>query len=131
MLDGWVAASPPKFVSLEEIMKAAKGMQNMALAHEIAVDKNFKIDKLEPEDDTLHKKVKEIVHKAFWDILSNELSQDPPIYTQALRLLKEIKDVCYNYSSIFIILQVIQVLNNFFHFHNRPLMNSYFHTMPE
>ncbi|OXU26289.1 hypothetical protein TSAR_012562 [Trichomalopsis sarcophagae] len=92
MLDGWVAASPPKFVSLEEIMKAAKGMQNMALAHEIAVDKNFKIDKLEPEEDTLHKKVKEIVHKAFWDILSNELSQDPPIYTQALRLLKEIKD---------------------------------------
>lgn len=94
MMDGWVAASPPKFVSLEEIMKAAKGMQNMALAHEIAVDKNFKIDKLEPEEDTLHKKVKEIVHKAFWDILSNELSQDPPIYTQALRLLKEIKDVC-------------------------------------
>lgn len=93
MLDGWVAASPPKFVSLEEIMKAAKGMQNMALAHEIAVDKNFKIDKLEPEDDTLHKKVKEIVHKAFWDILSNELSQDPPIYNQALRLLAEIKEV--------------------------------------
>lgn len=95
MLDGWVAASPPKFVSLEEIMKAAKGMQNMALAHEIAVDKNFKIDKLEPEDDTLHKKVKEIVHKAFWDILANELSEDPPIYTQALRLLKEIKEVCF------------------------------------
>ncbi|XP_058794679.1 T-complex protein 11-like protein 1 [Phymastichus coffea] len=92
MLDGWTTASPPKFVSLEEIMKAAKGMQNMALAHEIAVDKNFKIDKLEAEDNSLHKTVKEIVHKAFWDILSNELSQDPPIYTQALRLLQEIKE---------------------------------------
>ncbi|XP_014218558.1 T-complex protein 11-like protein 1 [Copidosoma floridanum] len=92
MLDGWVAASPPKFVSLEEIIKAAKGMQNMALAHEIAVDKNFKIDKLEPEDDTLHKKVKEIMHKVFWDILANELSQEPPVFTQALRLLGEIKE---------------------------------------
>lgn len=94
MLDGWVAASPPKFVSLEEIMKAAKGMQNMALAHEIAVDKNFKIDKLEPEENTLHKKVKEIVHKAFWDLLATELAQDPPVYNQALRLLGEIKEVC-------------------------------------
>ena len=93
MMDGWVAASPPKFVSLEEIMKAAEGMQNMALAHEIAVDRNFKIDKLEPEENTLHKRVKEIVHKAFWDILANELSQDPPIYEQALRLLAEIKEV--------------------------------------
>lgn len=129
MLDGWVAASPPKFVSLEEIMKAAKGMQNMALAHEIAVDKNFKIDKLEPEDDTLHKKVKEIVHKAFWDILSNELSQDPPIYTQALRLLKEIKDVSHGYLSIFIIFLIIQVLN--FSFIIRLLMNCYFLITPE
>ncbi|KAJ8675483.1 hypothetical protein QAD02_011269 [Eretmocerus hayati] len=92
MLDGWTAASPPKFVSLQEIMKAARGMQNMALAHEIAVDKNFKIDKLEPEEDTLHKQVKDIVHKAFWDILAAELSEDPPIYTQALRLLQEIKE---------------------------------------
>ena len=93
MMDGWVAASPPKFASLEEIMKAAKGMQNMALAHEIAVDKNFKIDKLEPEDNTLHKRVKEIIHQAFWDVLSSELSEDPPVYSQALRLLQEIKEV--------------------------------------
>ncbi|XP_014227790.1 T-complex protein 11-like protein 1 [Trichogramma pretiosum] len=93
MLDGWVAAaSPPKFVSLEEIMKAAKGMQNMALAHEIAVDGNFKIDKLDPDGNPLRKKLKEMVHKAFWDILSEELSQDPPVYDQALRLLSEIKE---------------------------------------
>lgn len=51
---GWVipgiAASPPKFVSLEEIMTAANGVNNMALAHEIAVDKNFRLQKLEPPD---------------------------------------------------------------------------------
>lgn len=45
-----VAASPPKFVSLEEIMTAASGMKNMALAHEIAVDKDFKLQNLEPPD---------------------------------------------------------------------------------
>jgi hypothetical protein len=45
-----IAESPPKFVSLEEIMTAASGMNNMALAHEIAVDKDFKLQKLEPPD---------------------------------------------------------------------------------
>lgn len=45
-----IAASPPKFVSLEEIMTAANGVNNMALAHEIAVDKDFKLQKLEPPD---------------------------------------------------------------------------------
>jgi hypothetical protein len=43
-----IAASPPKFVSLEEIMKAANGVNNMALAHEIAVDNNFILKKVEP-----------------------------------------------------------------------------------
>lgn len=43
-------ASPPKFVTLEDIMKAAHGMQNMALAHEIAVDNDFKLEPFEPPD---------------------------------------------------------------------------------
>lgn len=46
-------ASPPKFVSLEEIMKAAHGFQNMALAHEIAVDQDFKLEPFEPPDNRL------------------------------------------------------------------------------
>lgn len=45
-----IAASPPKFVSLEEIVTAANGFKNMALAHEIAVDKNFRLQKYEPPD---------------------------------------------------------------------------------
>jgi hypothetical protein len=46
-----VAASPPTFVSLEEIVKAANGFKNMALAHEIAVDKDFRLQKYEPPND--------------------------------------------------------------------------------
>jgi hypothetical protein len=45
-----IPASPPRFVSLEEIIKAAKGVKNMALAHEIAVDQNFRIpEKIEDD----------------------------------------------------------------------------------
>lgn len=51
IMPGDVPASPPKFISLEELMKAANGMTNMALAHEIAVNKDFKLEKLEaPEN---------------------------------------------------------------------------------
>lgn len=48
-------ASPPKFVTLEDVMKAAHGMQNMALAHEIAVDQDFKLEPFEPPDNRLLK----------------------------------------------------------------------------
>ncbi|XP_011296887.1 T-complex protein 11-like protein 1 isoform X2 [Fopius arisanus] len=85
-------ASPPKFVSLEEIVQAANGMKNMALAHEIAVDKNFQLQRLEPEENSIQKQVKEVMHKAFWNILSGQLSEDPPQYTHALVLLKEIRE---------------------------------------
>lgn len=65
----------------------------MALAHEIALDKNFQLQKHELEEGTLHKKVKDIVHKAFWDLLSEQLSEDPPNYSQAFVLFKEIREV--------------------------------------
>lgn len=86
------AASPPKFVSLDEIVQAANGIKNMALAHEIAVDQNFQLKKLEPDEDSMQKQVKEIMHKAFWNLLAERLAEDPPNYDHALVLLQEIRD---------------------------------------
>lgn len=40
-------------------MKAAKGVSNMVLAHEIAVDKNFKLEKFEPPDNSVEKQVRQ------------------------------------------------------------------------
>ncbi|XP_015515522.2 T-complex protein 11-like protein 1 isoform X1 [Neodiprion lecontei] len=91
MLGGLTGASPPKFVSFEEIMKAANGMTNMALAHEIALDKNFKLETLDPPSDSFQKKVKETMHNIFWQLLAQELAEDPPNFNQALTLLGEIK----------------------------------------
>lgn len=87
-----VAASPPKFMSLDEVMKAANGVSNMVLAHEIAVDKNFKLEKLEPPEDSLERQVRDTMHRAFWDNLSDQLKQDPADYTQAFVLLQEVRD---------------------------------------
>lgn len=93
MISEWTGASPPKFVSPEEIIKAANGMTNMALAHEIVVDSKFQLQKLKPDDTSpFHRKVKEIMHEAFWNLLAEQLQDDPPNYTQAFVLLQEIKD---------------------------------------
>ncbi|XP_064074533.1 T-complex protein 11-like protein 1 isoform X1 [Vanessa tameamea] len=84
-------ASPPNFVTLEDIMKAAHGMQNMALAHEIAVDQDFMLEPFEPPDNSYQKLVKETMHKAYFDILREQLNSDPPEHKQALVLLEDVK----------------------------------------
>lgn len=91
-----LAASPPSFISMEQILKAAEDVSksgfNMALAHEIAVNKDFKIQQTD-QNDSLKKKITEVFHKAFFDILHEQLSSNPPGYSQAMVLLKEIKEV--------------------------------------
>ncbi|KAJ8976026.1 hypothetical protein NQ317_003567 [Molorchus minor] len=88
---GLTAASPPKFVSLEEIMQAANGMRDMALVHQIVVDEDFKLKRAEPDPNSIQKIIKDTMHKAFWDVLREQLAEDPPNYTQALNLLEQIK----------------------------------------
>jgi len=73
-----------------ELMDASKGITNMALAHEIAVDKDFQLTKLEAGSQ-VETAIKEIMQRAFWDVLEEQLGRDPPTYDQALVLLTEIK----------------------------------------
>lgn len=42
---------------------------------------------------SVHKRVHDVMHQAFWDLLSQELQDDPPCFEQALSLLREIKKV--------------------------------------
>ncbi|KAE8746172.1 hypothetical protein FOCC_FOCC007044 [Frankliniella occidentalis] len=88
-----IASSPPQFVTMEEIMSAANGLKNMQLAHEIAVDKDFKLQPYEPPENSLERVVKDAVHRAFWDLLAEEISEDPPVYKGAMILLEEVKEI--------------------------------------
>ncbi|NXL85481.1 T11L1 protein, partial [Alectura lathami] len=85
-------SSPPRLVSVQELMEAAKGVTNMALAHEIVVNGDFQIKPAELPEHSLEKKVRDIVHKAFWDCLEAQLKEDPPTYDHAIKLLGEIKE---------------------------------------
>ncbi|XP_014662644.1 PREDICTED: T-complex protein 11-like protein 1 isoform X2 [Priapulus caudatus] len=73
-------------------MKVASGVTNMALAHEIAVDQNFKLKKVELPENSVEKHFQVIMHQAFWDMLMAQLRDDPPRYDQAMSLLKEVKE---------------------------------------
>lgn len=42
---------------------------------------------------SLEKTVRDIVHKAFWDCLEDQLKEDPPSYDHAIKLVGEIKEV--------------------------------------
>ncbi|XP_054713074.1 T-complex protein 11-like protein 1 [Uloborus diversus] len=64
----------------------------MALAHEIAVNSDFKLQQKLPESN-IQAKITEIFHKAFWDILQEQLSSTPPDCSQAIVLLAEIKEI--------------------------------------
>uniref|UniRef100_A0A8C1XKM0 T-complex 11, testis-specific-like 1 n=1 Tax=Cyprinus carpio TaxID=7962 RepID=A0A8C1XKM0_CYPCA len=85
-------SSPPRFVSVEELMETAKGVTNLALAHEIVMNSAFQVKPYEPGEGSLEKQVKEIMHKAFWDCLESQLNDDPPSYSHAVTLVGEIKE---------------------------------------
>jgi len=95
---GFNAGGSSSSMSLSELMDASKGkntLTNMALAHEIAVDKNFTLTKIQPENE-MEKQIKEIMQKAFWDLLKEQLESEPPVYTQAMTLFTEIKAMLYS-----------------------------------
>lgn len=97
MVVGGTAGSPPKYVSLEEIMAAANGLQDMALVHQIAVDKDFKLTKPELQENSFEKQVRDTMHRAFWDVLKEEINQKPPKYTQVLTNYKIKQRIRYKF----------------------------------
>jgi len=50
------------------------------------------------------------MHKAFWDSLAASLQEDPPDYTHALVLLKEVKEVTRRRSESAYIRQVHDIV---------------------
>ncbi|TRY56492.1 hypothetical protein DNTS_008782 [Danionella cerebrum] len=89
--------SPPKILTLDEVMASARDLSNLSLAHEIVVNRNFHLEPPDLPQNSLEKKVKDMVHKAFWDCLESELNDDPPEYDYAIKLLEEIRDTLLSF----------------------------------
>ncbi|GLD48382.1 T-complex protein 11-like protein 2 [Lates japonicus] len=91
------SSSPPKTLTLDEVMESARDLSNLRFAHEIIVNHNFHLEPDSLPQDSLWKVVRDNVHKAFWDILESELNDDPPEYGQAIRLLEEIREILLSF----------------------------------
>ncbi|XP_029989550.1 T-complex protein 11-like protein 1 [Sphaeramia orbicularis] len=82
--------SPPT-ASLSSLMELENSVSNLSLAHEIVVNRDFCFKPRSPPTDSLEGRVTEIVHRAFWDSLQEQLSSDPPEFSHAIILLQEVK----------------------------------------
>lgn len=78
-------------VTFNEVQHAIKSVENMSLAHELAVNPDFRLKSFEPLPNSLEGRIKEMAHKAFWDLLRENIKQDPPCYDLAINLLADIK----------------------------------------
>ncbi|XP_037616658.1 T-complex protein 11-like protein 2 [Sebastes umbrosus] len=91
------SSSPPKTLTLDEVMKSARDLSNLSIAHEIVVNRNFHLEPNSLPQDSLWKIVRDSVHNAFWDTLESELNEDPPEYGHAIRLLEEIREILLSF----------------------------------
>lgn len=92
------SGSPPKILTMDEVRYAIKNVEDMTLAHEIAINPEFRLEPYDPPENSLEKKIKTILHDVFWDILRDQLESDPPSYDQAIILLGDIREVKINWT---------------------------------
>uniref|UniRef100_A0A8B9DES7 TCP11 n=1 Tax=Anser cygnoides TaxID=8845 RepID=A0A8B9DES7_ANSCY len=86
------SASPPQDRSVSELQEISDEIYKLTLAHEIVLNGDFKLQMVNFSPFSLENRVKETLHKAFWDSLKEQISASPPDYTQAIQLLQEIKE---------------------------------------
>uniref|UniRef100_A0A674JGD6 T-complex 11 n=1 Tax=Terrapene triunguis TaxID=2587831 RepID=A0A674JGD6_9SAUR len=77
---------------MAELLETAQEVSKMTIAHEIVVNRDFKLQEVNFSPNSLESRVKETLHKAFWDSLKEQLSASPPDYTHVIQLLQEIKE---------------------------------------
>lgn len=91
------------FSSAKDLEEISIAVKNITLAHEIAVNNNFKLQENvnAPSENTsssssspkrnVHDLIKQEMEKAFWDKLREDLDDYPPNFDHAFVLLEEIK----------------------------------------
>ncbi|KAF7253254.1 hypothetical protein EYD10_01526 [Varanus komodoensis] len=86
-------SSPLQSLSMSELIETANEVSKMTIAHEIVVNHDFKLQETNFSSNSLKSRVKETLHKVFWDSLREQLSKMPPDYSQVVKLLQEIKEI--------------------------------------
>ncbi|KAF7669666.1 hypothetical protein LDENG_00151580 [Lucifuga dentata] len=91
------SSSPPKILTLDEVMDSARDVTHLNFAHEIIMNRNFQLEPVNLPQNSIFKMVKDNIRKAYWDILESELNNDPPEYEHAIRLLEEVREILLSF----------------------------------
>ena len=67
-------------------------IEKMAIVHQIAVDPKCTVEDLKQRD-PLYEQFKSSMHRAYWDLLRDDLGKEPPNNEHAFTLLKDLKKV--------------------------------------
>ncbi|XP_058064104.1 T-complex protein 11-like protein 1 isoform X1 [Anopheles bellator] len=86
-----VSGQPAKVVNLLDLKNLAKSCEDMALAHEIAVNEEFKLMQNEDSGNSITRTVRDTMHRAYWDVVQVQLNAEPPCYDMAMDVLSNIK----------------------------------------
>lgn len=65
----------------------------MQIAHEIAVNSEFKLEPKKPVEGSLYGKIKENMFKAYWDIIKEDIAKDPPVLDMVIKLGQDIRQM--------------------------------------
>lgn len=82
-----------KVLTIDEVRDAIKNVQNMELAHEIAINPDFRLQPFNPPEGSVGHRVKTVLHEAYWDRLREDLNAIPPVYDHAIALLGDVREV--------------------------------------
>ncbi|CAH8355363.1 unnamed protein product [Eruca vesicaria subsp. sativa] len=89
-------SSGPSRVSSETVDEVAK--QNELIVNELLHDWDFKfpgVSSVKDEEDSLKRKVKETMEKAFWDSVMESMKLEEPDYSCISNLMREVRDELY------------------------------------
>lgn len=70
-----------------------KYLKDMELIHEIVINNDFEMKKVDSPEKSIQKRVHEMFHKAFWDHVEEQLNANPPDYVPAIQLIEVIKQM--------------------------------------
>jgi hypothetical protein len=86
-------------------------LTNEQMAHELLLDPTFQLDDAGMcfADNSVHHRIRETFHKAFWASLDDDLKLTPPCFVRVLRVLAEIRDGIHDTTGCACISEIIDV----------------------
>ncbi|CAL4063376.1 unnamed protein product, partial [Meganyctiphanes norvegica] len=87
-----IRCSVPRPLAVEGSLAGLEGQTGSLLRCETSSVRTLHFESVSEQYKSVNKMVRDVMHKAFWDQLKEQLEEEPIVYTQAFVLLQEVRD---------------------------------------